>query len=376
MSLGTGSTIMGYRFACAPEDLMSADNYFHNSSLEQIVAYITTGNGSSCPTVTPTGNNIPTVDAGPSFTIPRSTPFQLTASGSDADGDALTYTWEQFDLGNPGPPNTDDGTRPLFRSNAPASDPVRLFPMLDNILCLICPTLGQEMATTTRTLNFRVAARDNRSDGGAVSSDATQVNVRSEMGPFTVNGQEAEWTVKTQRTVTWNVANTTSAPVSCSSVKISMSLDFGNTFPIILANNTPNDGSETVTIPGTPATAARIKVEAVGNVFFNLSPAIHISGVEDIVPTVSSVSPGTGTPGTQVTINGTNFISPNAVRFNGVVATFTVNSTTQIVANRARRRYEWSHHGDDEWRHRYQSKSFVTRPSGSQRSVAVRQVFR
>ncbi|HEU0253098.1 MAG TPA: M12 family metallo-peptidase, partial [Pyrinomonadaceae bacterium] len=329
---GTGSTIMGYRFACAPEDLMSADNYFHNASLEQIVAYITTGNGSSCPTITPTGNNIPTVDAGPSFTIPRSTPFQLTATGSDADNDPLTYTWEQFDLGAAGPPNTDDGSRPLFRSNAPASDPARLFPSLINITCAFCPTLGQEMATTTRTLNFRAVARDNRSGGGAVSSDSTQVNVRSEIGPFTVNGQEAEWTVKSQRTVTWNVANTTSAPVSCSTVKISMSLDQGTTFPIILAASTPNDGSETVTIPGTPASSARIKVEAVGNVFFNLSPALHINGVEDIVPTISNVSPGSGAVGTVVTINGTNFISPNAVRFNGVDASFTVNSTTQIVA--------------------------------------------
>jgi hypothetical protein len=51
------------------------------------------------------------------------------------------------------------------------------------------------------------------------------------------------------------------------------------------------------------------------------------------VPTVSSFSPATGAPGTAITINGTNFISPTAVQFNGVAATFTVNSTTQIVAN-------------------------------------------
>jgi hypothetical protein len=38
---GTGSTIMGYRFACAPEDMMSQDTYFHTASIEQIVAYST-----------------------------------------------------------------------------------------------------------------------------------------------------------------------------------------------------------------------------------------------------------------------------------------------------------------------------------------------
>src|SRR5213075_1644450 len=63
---GTGSTIMGYRFTCAPEDLMSGDIYFHTASLEQIVNYSTTLSGSSCPTLTSTGNNIPTVDAGQS----------------------------------------------------------------------------------------------------------------------------------------------------------------------------------------------------------------------------------------------------------------------------------------------------------------------
>ena len=107
---------MGYRFACAPEDLMSSDTYFHTASMEQIVTYTTVGLGSTCPVTTPTGNNIPTVDAGPTFTIPQSTPFMLTATGNDPDGDSLTYTWEEFDLGTPGPPNTDDGSRPIFRS--------------------------------------------------------------------------------------------------------------------------------------------------------------------------------------------------------------------------------------------------------------------
>ncbi|HEU5132785.1 MAG TPA: zinc-dependent metalloprotease family protein, partial [Pyrinomonadaceae bacterium] len=277
---GTGSTIMGYRFACAPEDLMSQDTYFHTASLEQIVTYTTVGLGSGCPVTTATGNNIPTVDAGLSFTIPQSTPFMLTATGSDPDGDSLTYTWEEFDLGTPGPPNTDDGSRPIFRSIAPTTSPSRVFPSMFTILCPQCVTFGESLPLTTRTMNFRATVRDNRSGGGGASSDGMQVNVRADAGPFTVN-QPGTWNTHTQQTVTWNVANTNNAPVSCNTVRILLSRD-GDTFPIILANSTPNDGSETISVPGTPSTSARIKVEAVGNIFFNISPLFQINGVEDL----------------------------------------------------------------------------------------------
>jgi hypothetical protein len=323
---GTGSTIMGYRFACAPEDMMSSDTYFHTASIEQIVTYTTGVNGGSCPVTTPTGNNIPTVDAGLSYTIPQSTPFILTATGSDPDGDSLTYTWEEFDLGTPGPPNTDDGSRPIFRSLAPSADPARMFPSIFNILCPQCVTpvqaLGQSLPVTTRTMKFRATVRDNRAGAGAVSSDETTVNVRADAGPFTVN-QPGTWNTKTQQTVTWNVANTNNAPVSCDTVRILLSRDDGNTFPIILASGTPNDGSETITVPGTPSSFARIKVEAVGNIFFNISSQFQINGAEDLTMQLSSSS---------YTVNETaGFVSVNVTRGDTSGAA-TVNYATSDAA--------------------------------------------
>lgn len=329
---GTGSTIMGYRLACGAEDLASTDTYFHVGSLEQITNYTTVGSG-NCGSSQATGNSIPTVDAGANYNIPSRTPFELKATASDADGDNLTYSWEEFDVGAASPPNTDDGTRPIFRSFQPTPVPSRTFPRLLDVLSGTS-TFGESLPTTTRTMNFKVTVRDNRSNGGAVNSDDMQLSVSSGAGPFAVTqpSSSTSWNTSSSQTVTWDVANTNIAPVNCANVKISLSVDGGQNYPIILANSTPNDGSETITVPGIPFQAAVVKIEAVGNVFFNLSRPFAINGTQNSTPTISAFSPGSGASGTTVTITGTNFISPSAVRFNGTDASFTTNSTTEIVA--------------------------------------------
>ena len=56
-------------------------------------------------------------------------------------------------------------------------------------------------------------------------------------------------------------------------MRISLSTDGGLTFGTVLAASTPNDGAHTVTLPEVSTGAARIKVEAVGNYFFDVSHA-------------------------------------------------------------------------------------------------------
>ena len=51
-----------------------------------------------------------------------------------------------------------------------------------------------------------------------------------------------------------------------------------------------------------------------------------------VAPTVNSFSPASGAPGTSVTITGATFTGATAVKFNGLAATFMVNSSTQITA--------------------------------------------
>ena len=288
---GSGSTIMGYAGICGDEDLQSnSDDYFHVKSLEQIVAFVA---GHTCDVETSTGNVAPVILAGPNYTIPIGTPFTLTASGADANGDALTFAWEEYDLGTQSPPFDDDGSRPIFRSFNPTVSPARIFPKLSSLLNNTS-SKGETLPTTNRTMVFQVTARDRR---GGVNSAAMQVTATDNSGPFTVTQPNTAvvWTTGTTETVTWNVANTTAAPVSCAEVKISLSLDGGNTF-FLLNARTPNDGSETVTVPFVPSGQARIKVEGFGNIFFDISDRNFIINAppEITCPTniVTSTDPG------------------------------------------------------------------------------------
>jgi hypothetical protein len=51
-----------------------------------------------------------------------------------------------------------------------------------------------------------------------------------------------------------------------------------------------------------------------------------------VLPKITSFSPTSALPGASVTITGTSFTGATAVKFNNVVATFTVDSSTQITA--------------------------------------------
>ena len=269
---GSGSTIMAYAGICGAQDLQPhSDPYFHVKSLEQITSFIA---GTSCDVETNTGNTLPVVTGSPNVTIPKSTPFILTATGSDANGDALTYCWEEYDLGPSSPPDTDaDGSaRPLFRSFNPTSSPSRMFPKISDVINNTS-TIGEALPTMNRTMNFQVTIRDNRIGGGGIGTATTQVSVNASAGPFIVTqpNTNVTWIGGTQQTVMWNVANTSGAPVNAANVKVSLSTDGGNSFPIVLLASTANDGSEAVTVPNISTTQARIKVEAVGNIFFDMS---------------------------------------------------------------------------------------------------------
>ncbi|MBK6932221.1 MAG: proprotein convertase P-domain-containing protein [Saprospirales bacterium] len=276
MEPGSGSTIMGYAGICAPDVQPHSDAYFHGVNVEEMVDFITNGSGNNCPFLTPSGSTAPIVNAGPDYTIPKSTPFVLTAQASDPDtADVLTYCWEQMDADEAVmPPIPTNALGPLFRSFNPDTLPARYFPRLSTLV----PGASsdwEKLPSVGRKLNFRVTVRDNNPAGGQTAQDDVLITVDKNTGPFKVTNPNtaAIWRSGEYRVVTWNVANTDKSPVLCQTVNIRLSTDGGFTYPHLLAAGVPNNGSYCIRVPELETTQARLMVEAAGNVFFDISDA-------------------------------------------------------------------------------------------------------
>ncbi|MCW8875722.1 MAG: M12 family metallo-peptidase [Kangiellaceae bacterium] len=272
---GSGTTIMGYAGLCGDTDVQpNADAYFHTKSISQMYAFISQGGGASCATKTNLNNQSPNVNAGSDYVIPANTPFELVGSATDNDtGDQanLEYTWEQTDLGaaeNSASDMVDDGSRPLFRSLMPSQSPKRTLPKLADVLANKT-TKGEAYATTDRELNFTLTVRDKK---GGVGMDSAKLTVKKDAGPFKVtHASGTSWAAGSQQNVSWDVANTNNAPISCNVVDIMLSTDGGQSFAYTLTTNSANDGSESVTLPDVSADNARLKVKCSDNIFFAVS---------------------------------------------------------------------------------------------------------
>lgn len=285
---GSGSTIMGYAGLTDYNVQLYSDDYFSKISIEQILTTLSTR---SCPAVTTLSNQTPTVNAGPDYVIPKSTPFYLKGTSTDPNGDSISYCWEQIDsaINTSGSssvafPTKENG--PLFRSVYPSSSPIRFFPSFPNVLNSVLKSKWESVVDISRELNFALTVRDNALGNVAqTNSDNMKVQVDATTGPFELLSQsepDLSWPASSFQTITWAVNNTIKLP-GASHVNIKLSIDGGQTFPIVLKSNTPNDGSELIVVPkGIVGKNCRLLIEPLSSIFYAVNKESFAIGYSSV----------------------------------------------------------------------------------------------
>lgn len=300
---GSGSTYMSYAGNCSPDNISnvagSNRSYFNTNSLQSIINYST--NTATCSVNTSTGNTPPVINANPhskTLIIPKNTPFMLEGSGTDAEGQTILYNWEQYNLGTTRGAADDarnSTDSPIFRSLAPsATGNIRFFPNMNTVRNNAnLPNNDEALPRVARTITMRLTGRDNNALGGGVHNASINITVTNSE-PFRVRSfnTPTTWVYdgSSDFLLTWDVSATNQAPINCSNVKVTFSTDGGATFPITLLASTPNDGSERIPIPNHITSTGRIKIEGIGNIFFDINDrniAITNACVKEIAHTIS-----------------------------------------------------------------------------------------
>lgn len=333
---GSGTTIMGYAGICGAADVqLHSDAYFNAVSLGEIEDVLLDTN---CAVLTAINNNEPVVPAITTRRIPVGTAFVLRGSeATDVNNDALTYCWEQSNFNGElsNTPSSTNTSGPNFRSRPPSTSRDRYIPELSEVLDGNLYPTWEVVSDVTRTLSFNYTVRDNNALGGQTARRTVTVSTREAAGPFVVTSQaddNAYWEPGTQQTITWDVAGTTGNNINTSTVNILLSTDGGLTFSTVLAANTNNDGTETITVPTLMARYCRIMVEAVNNIYYAVNPTPFAVGyaITDECNTYTSTTP------LDIPDNNSTFVtSPINVttvdRISSVTAT--VNATHPYIGN-------------------------------------------
>ena len=272
MEPGSGSSIMAYAGICPSNVQNNSDDHFHSVSITEMWNRIQST--ASCATTTSTGNNAPVIVESEDYSIPKSTPFVLRGIASDEDSeDVLSYNWEQTDNEVASmPPSSTSTVGPAFRSNSSISSPNRYMPSLPTVIGGNISNTWEVVPSVAREMNFSLVVRDNAVGGGNSARDDIKVTT-IDITPFTVDGPSTneEWLVGANKTINWVVGATNQAPVNSQNVTILLSTDGGVSFPIVLLENTTNNGSADIVVPNNVTNSARIMVAATDNIFYNVN---------------------------------------------------------------------------------------------------------
>lgn len=307
MEPGSGSTIMGYAGITGSNTDVQAhsDAYFHFASINQVQNNLI---AKTCDVETPVANTPPSITPFTTLTIPKGTAFYLTGNATDAEGDPMTFNWEQADNISGSTPiskanlgTTTSGA--TFRSVPPSNSMVRYFPKFSTVMNGTVRDVNgwESVSLVPRTTNFRFVVRDNSAAAASPLSQqqtnwANQTVIVSNDGPFQVTGNFVD--TGANGVITWDVANTSAAAYNSPNVKIDYTTDNGATWTVLQAS-TPNDGTEAVTLPSSlNGQNIKVRVSAIGNVFYAVKQLQAVqfgtcNGTAPMSPTVSTTTQDT-----------------------------------------------------------------------------------
>lgn len=264
---GSGSSLMSYEGNCGSHNLdgpRSPFLYFNTHSVNQILNRI---NGQSgCGTKLGNSTILP-VTLPADFSIPKNTPFDLIATSPN---NALSYTWEQYDTDGEvaddvrcHPINAGQyTTTPLYRSYAPSAEGRhRSFPSKD-VQMSGSIEKGEVYATKARDITMRLTTRS----GGNIQCEEMTVTVRDDPAFKILSPVQDDMIALSKSatraaqnlTVLWETGDTETNGFT--HVDIYYSLDGGQTYPYLLAEEVPNDGEHEVRPPEIDTDMARLKI--------------------------------------------------------------------------------------------------------------------
>lgn len=293
---GGGTTIMGYAGITQDNVQASSDAYFHYASINQILNNLDAK--TTCGVSTDISeNSAPAISTPTPYTIPKGTAYYLDASATDAQGDVINYTWEQYDsVGQKNSISGDSGwgynaEGSIARSRFGTTNGRRYFPSLVNVLAgkLTNKTEWETVSYIPRVLHYAVTARDQNAQRPMLSSAEVAITVAND-GPFKFNGLTESSVLynNASNTIVWDVANTTGAPYNVANVKIEYTTDLVNGLSWTeLIASTPNTGSYTAQMPAGLSGAIKLRVSAIGNIFYAVSPKVNIAAA----PTSTTAAP-------------------------------------------------------------------------------------
>ncbi len=297
---GSGTTIMAYAGICSPNIQYYTDDRFNTISINDFRNnLITTG---SCSQNISLNNQPPTVNAGPDKWMPKETPFVLTATASDPEGDVLTYVWDEKDLPNHNystPPQSTWTTGPIFRPFPVRTENYRYFPNLDSLLANQTSTRWEVLPSVNRIMEFNVTVRDNNIEGGQTQNDRIALGIDDSAGPFRFTSQSSPetWLAGQQVNITWDVAGTDGGNINCTNLDLLLARD-GRNFTDTLASNIANTGTYTLTVPnGMDTPNGRLMLKARDNYFLSISQAnVIIGNYQETCGNTFSSTPGLAIP--------------------------------------------------------------------------------